>query len=99
MRYALRFLADKDYCQTLMSVYLTRWTDETLFDLLYFYVRPTDPENYILLTKALLRADMAFKNRKLEALSATWAPIWRYAIRATKWEVAKTYLSALYAHL
>ncbi len=36
MRYALPFLADKDYCQTLRSVYLARWLndDETLFDLL-----------------------------------------------------------------
>jgi hypothetical protein len=97
MHYALRFLTDKDYCQTLMSVFLTRWTnyDETLFDLLYFYVQPTDPENYILLTKALLRADLASKNRKLEALSATWAPIWRSAIQATEWKAAKTYLFVL----
>lgn len=101
MRYALRFLADKNYCQTLMSVYLTRWInhDETLFDLLYYYVRPTDPENYILLTKALLRADLASKNKKLEALSATWAPTWRSAIQATEWKAAKVHLSKLKEHL
>jgi hypothetical protein len=101
MRYALRFLADKHYCQTLMSVSLTRWTtqDQTLFDLLYFNVRPTDPEKYILLTKALLKADMAFGNRKLEAMSATWAPIWRSAIRATQWKAAFTYLIELKVHL
>lgn len=101
MRYALRFLADKDYCQALMSVYLTRWLndDETLFDLLYFYVRDKDPENYIPLTKALLRADLAFKNKKLEALSATWAPTWRSAIQATEWKAAKIYLTALKVQL
>jgi hypothetical protein len=100
MRYALRFLEDKDYCQTLMSVNWTRWThsDETLFDLLDFYVLPTDPENYVLVTKAVLRADLASKNRKLEALSAPWARTWRSAIQATEWKAAKASVFALEVH-
>lgn len=100
MRYARRFLDDKAYCQALMSVNWTRWThyDETLFDLLDFYVLPSDPENYVVLTKALLKADLPFKDEKLEALSAPWAPTWRMALQGSEWGEAKVHLFGLEVH-
>jgi len=97
MAYALYFLNDKAYCKTLLSVNWTRWThyDETLFDLIDFYV-PAGEQ--IALTKALLRADLPFKNEKLETLCAAWAPTWRLAVQETDWKAAKSHLFALEVH-
>jgi hypothetical protein len=97
MEYAQRFLKEKSYCETLLSVNWTRWShrDETLFDLIDIYV---PPDERIILTKALLRADLLFKNQKLETLCASWAPTWRLAIQETEWKAAKAQLFTLEVH-
>jgi len=97
MAYALHFLKDKAYCKTLLSVNWTRWThyDETLFDLIDFYV-PADEQ--ITLTKALLKADLAVRNEKLETLCAAWAPTWRLALQEPEWKAAKARLFTLEVH-
>ena len=97
MDYAQRFLKEKEYCETLLSVNWTRWShhDETLFDLIDIYVPPDDR---IALTKAILRADLPFKKEKLETLCAAWAPTWRLALQETKWNAAKTKLFTLEVH-
>jgi hypothetical protein len=87
MRYLLRFLEDPAYCRTLLSVKLTRWTDEeTLFDLIDIKV---GEEQRVLtaLTTAVLKADQKFQP-PLRKLRATWADIWRLALQQTEWSLA-----------
>jgi hypothetical protein len=93
MDYALRFLKDAAYCQTLLSVNWTRWThrDETLFDLIEVYV-PEDEQ--LALIKAVLKADLLFRP-PLERLHAAWASTWRAALQKQEWKAAKDCLLKL----
>lgn len=92
-KYAIRFLQQSNYCQTIVGVNWTRWnhTDETLFDLVDENVLE---DEHAQLFVALLTADFKF-GHQLVQLNAPWAVSWRSATQHTDWRRARDSLTAM----